>query len=129
MAIREARCLSKLLLEELMGSFMTHEIMMKDHDEDEEKEKKKSLAPKSFTQDEDEEYEEIGESELEDYALLSKNFKRYLRLKKDDNSKPNVNSNKHPMRKKRKKKVKKATWDYSTLKEIRPIVLTTSSSL
>ena len=56
MAIREAKCLSKLLLEELVRSFMTHEIMMKDHDEDEEKEKekKKSLAPKSFTQDEDE---------------------------------------------------------------------------
>ena len=37
-AIREARDLSKLPLEELMESLMTHEIMMKDHDKDEEKE-------------------------------------------------------------------------------------------
>ena len=32
MAIQEARDLSKLPLEELMGSLMTHEIMMRDHD-------------------------------------------------------------------------------------------------
>ena len=96
-AIREARDLSKLPLEELMGSLMTHEIMMKDHDEDEEKEKKKkkSLALKSFTQDEDEEDEEIGESELEDYALLSKKYKKYLTLKKKNNSKSNFESNDH----------------------------------
>ena len=34
-AIREARDLSKLPLEELMGSLMTHEIMMRDHDNNE----------------------------------------------------------------------------------------------
>ena len=33
-AIREARDLSKLPLEELMGSLMTHEIMMKEYDKD-----------------------------------------------------------------------------------------------
>ena len=49
-AIREARDISKLSLEELMGSLMTHEIMMKDHDKDEEKDKKKkTVALKSFT--------------------------------------------------------------------------------
>ena len=39
-AIQEVRDLSKLPLEELMGSFMTHEIMMKDHDKEEEEDKK-----------------------------------------------------------------------------------------
>ena len=34
-AIRETRDLSKLPLEELMGSLMTHEIMMRNHDKDE----------------------------------------------------------------------------------------------
>ena len=68
-AMRKARDLSKLSLEELMGSLMTHEIIMKDHDKEEEddKKKKKNMALKSFTQDEDEEDEEdeeIRESEL-----------------------------------------------------------------
>ena len=95
--IREARDLSKLPLEELMGSLMTHEIMMKDHDEEEEedKKKKKTMALKSFTQDEDEEDEEIGDSMLENYALFSRKYKKYLRLKKENNSKPNFKSNDH----------------------------------
>ena len=40
-AIREARVLSKLSLEKLIGSLMTHEIMIKDHDNDEEMDKEK----------------------------------------------------------------------------------------
>ena len=55
-AIWEARDLSKLLLEELMGSLMTHRIMMRDHDKDEEKdEKNKTIALKSSTHQEEEE--------------------------------------------------------------------------
>ena len=79
-----------------MGSLMTHEIMMKYHDEDEEKDKKKkkTMALKSFTQDEDEEDEDFGDSNLEEVALLSK-YKKYLRLKKENNSNPNFNSNDH----------------------------------
>ena len=34
-AIRQARGLSKLPLEELMGSLMTHKIVMKDHNKEE----------------------------------------------------------------------------------------------
>ena len=112
-AIWEARDPSKLPLEELMGPLMTYEIMMKDHDKDEEedKKKKKTMALKSFSQDED---EEIGDSELEDFVLLSKKYKKYLRLKKKNNSKPNFKSNDHTMNKysmKRKsnKKTMKAT--------------------
>ena len=80
--------------------------MMKDHDKDEEedKKKKKAMALKSFTQD-----EEIGDSELQEVALLSKKYKKYLRLKKENNFKQNFNSNDHtmnkcPIRRKRKRK-------------------------
>ena len=40
-AIQEARGLSKLPLEELIESLMTHEITLRDHDKDEEEDKKK----------------------------------------------------------------------------------------
>ena len=86
------------------------------------KKKKKTMALKSFTQDEDEEDEEVGDSELEDYALLSKKYKKYLRLKKENNSKPNFKSNDHTtnkysMKGKSKKKAMKATWDDSSENE------------
>ena len=49
-AIREARNLSKLPLKELMGSLMTHEITIRDHDKDEEEDKKKkTITLKSST--------------------------------------------------------------------------------
>ena len=69
-AIQESRDLTKLSLEELMGSLMTLEIMMKEHDEDEEKnkKKKKSLALKSITKNKD---EDIEDSELEDFVIRS----------------------------------------------------------
>ena len=59
---------------------------MKDHDKEEEDDKKKTktMALTSFTQDEDKEDEEIGDSELEDCALLSKKYKKYLMLKKEN---------------------------------------------
>ena len=84
-----------------MGSLMTHEIMIKYHDKDEEKDKKtkkmkKTMALKSFTQGEDEEDEEIGDSKLEEVALHSKKYKKYLRLKKENNFKPNFNRNNVP---------------------------------
>ena len=53
------------------------------------------MALKSFTQDEDEEDEEIKDSELEEVALFSKKHKKQLRLKKENNFKPNFNSNDH----------------------------------
>ena len=103
---------------------MTHEIIMKDHDkeEEEDKKKKKNVALKSFTQDGDEEDENIGERELEDYALLSKKYKKYVRLKKKNDSKPNFKSNdstsnKYSMKGRSKKKAMKATWDDSSESE------------
>ena len=119
-AIWEAKDLSKFPFEELMGPLMTYEIMMKDHDKDEEKDKKKkeSMALKSFTQDEDKEDKEIGDIELEQVALLSKKYMKYLRLKKESNSNPNFKSNDHTknkstMRRKSTKKAMKATQDGS----------------
>ena len=48
------RDLSKLPLEEFIGSLMTHEIMMRDHDKNEEEDKKKkTIALKSLTQEEE----------------------------------------------------------------------------
>ena len=82
---------------------------MKEHDEDEKKDKKKkkSLALKSITKGK---HEEIGESELDYYSLLSKKLKKYLKLKKENISKPSLNRNKYPMRKKSEKKAMKITW-------------------
>ena len=87
-AIRKARDLSELPLEELMGSLMTYDIMMRDHDKVEEEDKKKKIiALKSLTQEEEEEEEEISDSELDDIALLTRRYKKYLRFKKGNNLK------------------------------------------
>ena len=85
-AIQEVRDLSKLPLEELMGSLMTHGILMRDHDKDEEEEKKKkTIALKSSTQEEEE--EDLSDSELDDIALLTRRYKKYLSFKKGNNLK------------------------------------------
>ena len=82
-AIQEVRDLSKLLLEELIGSVMTHEIIMRNHDKDEQEDKKKkTIAIKSSTQDKKEEEEELSDSELDDIALLNRRYKKYLKFKK-----------------------------------------------
>ena len=58
-AIQEAKDLSKLPLEELIGSLMTHEITMQDHDQGKDLNKKRSIALKSsLLQDSDSKDEE-----------------------------------------------------------------------
>ena len=86
-AIQEARDLSKLPLEKLMGSLMTQKIMIRDHDNDEEedKKKKKTISFKSSTQDKKEEDDEHSDSELDNIALLTRRYKKYLRFKKGNN--------------------------------------------
>ncbi|XP_022143648.1 uncharacterized protein LOC111013509 [Momordica charantia] len=75
-AIQEAKDLSKLPLEELIGSLMTHEIVMKGNMEEDVK-KKKSLALKSTSfQRASESEEELNEEEL---AYLSKKFKKHFK--------------------------------------------------
>ena len=77
-----------------MGSLMTHEIMINNHDKEEENDKKKKIiALKSSTQEEVEEDKEFNDSELDDIALLTKRYKKYLRFKKVNNLKKNPKGN------------------------------------
>ncbi|GAV85804.1 zf-CCHC domain-containing protein/UBN2 domain-containing protein, partial [Cephalotus follicularis] len=73
-AIEEAKDLSTLPLEQLLGSLMTHETTMKNHENVEVK-KKKSIALKASK--EDSESDEDG-----DVALITSQFKRFLKSQK-----------------------------------------------
>ncbi|GAV84761.1 UBN2 domain-containing protein, partial [Cephalotus follicularis] len=81
-AIEEAKNLSILPLEDLLGSLMTYELTMQKRVEDEEKErrKKKVVALKSSeikNSDNDED-----DFDDEDLALFTRKFKRFLANKK-----------------------------------------------
>ncbi|PON55777.1 Zinc finger, CCHC-type, partial [Parasponia andersonii] len=141
-AIQEAKNLSKLTLEELMDSLMSHEILMKETNEDEgEEKKKKGITLKATLQESNEEEEEFTDSELEDIALLTKRYKKYLNFKKKNFNK-NIKDNDFRekkmkddpitcfeckkqghmkneclLRRKMKKKAMKATWDDSEEEE------------
>ncbi|GAV64968.1 DUF4219 domain-containing protein/UBN2 domain-containing protein [Cephalotus follicularis] len=73
-AIEEAKDLSTLPLEQLLGSLMTHETTMKNHENVEVK-KKKAIAFKASK--EDSESDEDG-----DVALITSQFKRFLKNQK-----------------------------------------------
>ena len=84
-AIQEAKDLSTLPLEELIGSLMNHEIFMNAQEEEEvDKKKKNTIAFKSTSHD-DSEASEDGDSDMEDITLLTKNFKKFLKFKKNAN--------------------------------------------
>ena len=76
-AIQEAKDLNTLSLEELLGSLMTHELMIQQKSEEESK-MKKTIALKAISEDEDEESGNEGESDNE-VALLTRKFRRFLR--------------------------------------------------
>ncbi|GAV83129.1 UBN2 domain-containing protein, partial [Cephalotus follicularis] len=73
-AIEEAKDLSTLPLEQLLGSLMTHETTMKNHENVEVK-KKKSIAFKASK-------EESENDEDGDVALITSQFKRFLKSQK-----------------------------------------------
>ncbi|GAV76419.1 LOW QUALITY PROTEIN: zf-CCHC domain-containing protein/UBN2 domain-containing protein [Cephalotus follicularis] len=73
-AIEEAKDLSTLPLEQLLGSLMTHETTMKNHENVEVK-KKKTIALKAFR-------EESESDEDDDIILISKQFKKFLKSQK-----------------------------------------------
>ena len=76
-----------------MDSLITHDIFMKETNEDEgEEKKKKKIALKATLQESNEEEEEFVDSELEDIALLTKRYKKYLNIKKK-NFKKNTKGN------------------------------------
>ncbi|GAV61221.1 LOW QUALITY PROTEIN: UBN2 domain-containing protein [Cephalotus follicularis] len=77
-AIEEAKDLSTLPLEQLLGSLMTHETTMKNHENMEVK-KKKAVAFKASK--EDSESDEDG-----DVALITSQFKRFLKNQKGKNN-------------------------------------------
>lgn len=82
-AIEEAKDLTKMSLDELLGSLMTHEFMLKGREE--EAKPKRSLALKSSHQESEEEEEESDDDK--ETALLTKRFKKFMRKEKTFNKK------------------------------------------
>jgi hypothetical protein len=78
-AIEEAKDLTKMSLDELLGSLMTHEIMLKRQEEA--AKPKKSLALKSSHQENEEEQESDDDKEM---VLLTKRFKKFMRKHKNN---------------------------------------------
>jgi hypothetical protein len=77
--IEEAKDLTKMSLDELLGSLMIHEIMLKGREE--EANPKRSLALKSSHQESEEEEESDDDKET---ALLAKRFKKLMRKEKNN---------------------------------------------
>ncbi|GAV57796.1 zf-CCHC domain-containing protein/DUF4219 domain-containing protein/UBN2 domain-containing protein [Cephalotus follicularis] len=85
-AIAEAKNLNVLPLEDLLGSLMTHELLMqkKDGEEEKEKKKKKIVALKSSLIEDSED-----DDDNEELALITRKFKKFLASKKKFGGKPN----------------------------------------
>uniref|UniRef100_A0A2N9EWZ0 Retroviral polymerase SH3-like domain-containing protein n=1 Tax=Fagus sylvatica TaxID=28930 RepID=A0A2N9EWZ0_FAGSY len=79
-AISEARDLKVLTLDELFGLLMTYELEMNSKVEEEEVKPKKNFALKSSHHDHDNSEEEGDEEE--EIALMTRNFKKFLKKKK-----------------------------------------------
>ncbi|GAV63492.1 LOW QUALITY PROTEIN: zf-CCHC domain-containing protein/UBN2 domain-containing protein, partial [Cephalotus follicularis] len=75
-AIEEAKDLTTLPLEQLLGSLMTHETTMKNHESVETK-KKKTIALRASK-------EESESDEDEDLALITSQFKKFLTSQKEE---------------------------------------------
>ena len=75
MVIQEAKDVTKLPLEELIGSLMNNEIKLNNHQRVEEN--KKSIAFKALTKDDEKE-----KSENEDLDLITKKFIKSIELEK-----------------------------------------------
>ncbi|EHA8586596.1 putative girdin-like [Cocos nucifera] len=106
-AIQEAKDLTKLSLEELMGSLMTHEMHRAPKEDEEEPKKMKTIAFKSTSNyQESDESKEDEEKDDEGIVLLSRKFKNFL-IKKDIKKKKKkekkiiTNNQMHPKKMKR----------------------------
>ena len=78
-AIQEAKDLTKLPLDELVGSLMTHEITMNGHMEEESK-RKKSIALKFIKVDSED--EEVLDEDDVAYSYFTRKYKKFIKRKK-----------------------------------------------
>ena len=94
-AIQEARDLSMLKVEELIGSLMTYEIGLNQHEEEEElkKKKEKEITLKADVEGESNKESEKVESDMSDLeeAVLAMKFRNFMRKKRNFPSKKNIN--------------------------------------
>ena len=79
--IQEAKDLNILPLEELLGSLMTHELSMKQHQEEDVK-KKRTIVLKSTAQIEEKSDETENKKQDKEIALITRKFKRFLKKRK-----------------------------------------------
>ena len=77
-AIQEAKDLTKLPMEELIGSLMTYEINLAKKLQEGEDKKKKSIALKATTKEDDVEEEKPSEED-DDLALITRKHNKYMR--------------------------------------------------
>ncbi|RVW56475.1 hypothetical protein CK203_072489 [Vitis vinifera] len=78
-AIQEAKDLTKLPMEELIGSLMTYEINLTKKLQEGEDKKKKSIALKATTKEEEDVEEEKPSDEDDDLALITRKLNKYMR--------------------------------------------------
>ena len=79
-AISEVKDLNNFVLEELIGSLMTHELNMNQGKE--EVKKKKSIALKAAAMYEEDSDSEVDSKDDEEMALITRMFKKFMRRKK-----------------------------------------------
>ena len=82
--IQEAKDLTKLPLEDLIGSLMAYEITMKSRPKEEDMKKKSIIFKASII---DKEEEEEASEEDEDLALIIGKFKKFIRFEKEKEKK------------------------------------------
>ena len=80
-AIQEAKDLTKLPMEELIGSLMTYEINLAKKLQEVE-DKKKSIALKATTKEEEDVEEEKPSEEDDDLALIIRKLNKYMKSEK-----------------------------------------------
>ncbi|WKA09029.1 hypothetical protein VitviT2T_026708 [Vitis vinifera] len=78
-AIQEAKDLTKLPMEELIGSLMTYEINLTKKLQEGEDKKKKSMALKATTKEEEDVEEEKPSDEDDDLALITRKLNKFMR--------------------------------------------------
>ena len=77
-AIEEAKDLTKIGLDELLGSLMTHEITLKTNEESDESKKKKKIAFKASSSQINEETKDDNDSD-EDMAPFIRGFNKMFK--------------------------------------------------